>query len=139
MRRAKQVASPRLEQLRLRFEEWRAQIGGKGGRSKPIPEELWSEAVEIARTEGLSATARALRLSWYALSERMNGTRSLRSVDESAVRTHFVEIGSEQLFLAGKTTFQFIGRDGERLRIDAADPRAVDLVEVALAFWSRGV
>jgi hypothetical protein len=134
MRRANQVASPRLKELRRRFEKWRAQVGGKGGRSKPIPEELWAEAVEIARAHGVSATARALRLSWYALSERVNGTRR---AEPNGPGSNFVELGPEQLFLAGKTTFQFIGRDGERLRIDAADPRAVDLVEVALAFWSR--
>jgi hypothetical protein len=36
-----------------------------------IPDEVWVSAVELARVYGVSRTARALRLGYYALKQRV--------------------------------------------------------------------
>jgi len=48
-------ASPEL--LRDRIEEWRRSSGGRGRR---IPEQLWVEALEVARVHGIRDAARLL-------------------------------------------------------------------------------
>jgi len=36
-----------------------------------MPEELWQEAVEVARVEGVYATSRVLRIDYCRLKERL--------------------------------------------------------------------
>ena len=49
------------------FEHWR----GTRPRRSPIPTSLWALAVEHARAVGVPATARRLRLDYYALKRRV--------------------------------------------------------------------
>ena len=51
------------------FKEWRTHR--KKGRS-PIPEELWKEAVILAKTIGLNQTCKTLGLNHTALKHRLN-------------------------------------------------------------------
>src|SRR2546427_3558304 len=55
-----------FEQVRHRFDFWRK----TRKRCSPIPETLWSSAVELAREHGLHRTARTLRLNYYSLKKR---------------------------------------------------------------------
>ena len=56
-----------LEEARARFEAWRQNRKGK----TPIPDELWSVAVEVARREGMNRAATELRVEWNELKRRM--------------------------------------------------------------------
>jgi hypothetical protein len=47
-----------IEAVRTQFEDWR---NGRA-RKSPIPEELWSAAINAARQEGVNRTAQQLRL-----------------------------------------------------------------------------
>lgn len=62
----------RLDEARARLARWRAQQGGRG---IPVPEALWAEAVEVARVEGVEATARGLRLDRARLAVRVTRPR----------------------------------------------------------------
>ena len=55
------------EQLRHQLEEWRQTHRPHA----PIPSEIWARAVELARQHGVSQTARALRLDYGSLKQRM--------------------------------------------------------------------
>ncbi len=55
-----------FEQVQHRFDFWRK----TRKRCSPIPETLWSSAVELAREHGLHRTARTLRLNYYSLKKR---------------------------------------------------------------------
>jgi hypothetical protein len=55
-----------FERVQHRFDLWRK----TRKRCSPIPETLWSSAVELAREHGLHRTARALRLNYYSLKKR---------------------------------------------------------------------
>jgi hypothetical protein len=51
-------ADTRLAQTAAAFAQWRSRVP----RPSPIPEELWSQAAELATTLGVSPVARALKL-----------------------------------------------------------------------------
>jgi hypothetical protein len=56
-----------LELVRQELDTWRASRTKRSAVSEP----LWNSAVELARTEGVNAIARALRLNYYGLKRRM--------------------------------------------------------------------
>jgi hypothetical protein len=108
---------------------WRRQFGGRGRR---IPEALWAEAAEVARVGGVVETARALRL---------DARRLAALVEPAGARepATFVELdGVEVVAGSEPVVVEFIGREGDQIRVRV--PRgggAVDLAELARAFWSR--
>ena len=53
--------------VRQRFEDWRQ----TRRRRSPIPEDLWGEAVALARAYGMNRTAQALRLNYASLKQRL--------------------------------------------------------------------
>lgn len=61
---------PDMRRLYRRFERWRS---GRTGRF-PIPERLWAAATELARQHGVSSTAKALRLDYGRLQQRVEAT-----------------------------------------------------------------
>jgi hypothetical protein len=56
-----------LDEAKARFEAWRQNRKGKA----PIPDALWSAAVDVARKEGVSRTATELRVEWNRLKRRL--------------------------------------------------------------------
>ena len=67
MRNGKGSRIPTLDEARSRFEQWRRTRRGK----TPIPDELWSAAIAVARRDGVNPTAVALRLDGGKLKRRM--------------------------------------------------------------------
>lgn len=61
-----------FEGARCALERWRRRRE-PGAR---IPEEIWRLAVRLARKEGISRTARALRVGFYELRERVERGRA---------------------------------------------------------------
>jgi hypothetical protein len=130
-------AGSRLGSVRRRIERWRERYGGPG---QPIPEELWDAAVEVGRTEGANATARALRIDSGRLARRMELASAVSgSTPEEAVRASdgFVEVDARELCAPGQTVLRFEGRDGERLQIALGGGCGLDVTDLARAFWSR--
>jgi hypothetical protein len=125
-----------LEAVREALTDWRRRHGGRG---RPIPESLWSEAAEVARVSGVAATARALRVDATRLARRVvgEGESAPRRMEESAT---FVEVGGLELGGPRRlAVVELVGREGDRVRVEVVDGAgsAVDLVALARAFWSR--
>lgn len=120
-----------LSRTRQRLERWRRRHGGPG---RPIPEDFWHEAVELARLEGVGPTARALRLDRQRLIARMSETDGPQTAD---IEAGFVEVETGGLWLSGQTIVRFEGPDGERLQVEVNGATPVDLVGLAQAFWRR--
>jgi len=59
--------SPNMRRLYRRFERWRSAHTGR----MPIPERLWAAAAELARERGVFPTAKALRLEYGKLKQRV--------------------------------------------------------------------
>jgi hypothetical protein len=124
--------SQAMARARLHLDGWRREHGGAGVR---IPEGVWGEAVEVARGEGLSRTARALRLDHSRLKARVGLVPGVEGTSDRP-ETTFVEVGIGPLG-SSRTVVELAGRDGDRMRIEVTGPSPVDVVGLSRAFWSR--
>ena len=130
----------RFEATREALASWRRSYGGRG---RPIPVALWSDAADVARVDGVAETARALRLDAKRLAKLVeNGTASAPVEPKG-----FVELVG--LGLGGRhearrvAVFELVGREGDRVRVEVVGDGdagvVVDLVALARAFWGRTV
>ena len=122
---------PTLDEARSRFEQWRRTRQGK----TPIPDELWSAAIAVARRDGVNPTAVALRLDGGKLKRRMGvGSRSSRKATPAA----FVELLAPSQTHAGahlpEYTLELEGRNG-KLRIHCQATTAEELAVLSRSLW----
>jgi hypothetical protein len=117
-----------MEDLRRRLEEWRS----THPRRARLPEPLWSEAVVLARTQGLAPTARALRLDYGSLKKRLQ-----RSADgRSGAPPAFVELIAPAAANLSACVVELEGLRGGRMRIQfRAAPPPADLVALSRILW----
>src|SRR5580704_15478314 len=108
-----------LEEVKGRFEEWRAVRRGKAR----IPAELWSAAVEVARNEGINRTARELHVAWDDLKRRMATTDEAPRQPGSPA---FVELVAPTTPLLAECMIELEGRRG-KLRIQVKSASACDV------------
>jgi hypothetical protein len=71
-------------ELRHRLAEWRKDHT----RRTPLPEDVWTAAVELARRHGIYRTARSLPIDYVNLRKRVNGAAPPTTV----ARPEFVEV-----------------------------------------------
>lgn len=88
----------------------------------------------VARSDGLSKTARALGLNEGRLKARVSVAQD-EGGGGDRVKATFVEMGIGQ-FGSCRMVVEFVRRDGDRMRMDVTGP-SVDVVGVSRAFWSR--
>lgn len=132
MGRAKKSGTTDLEATRGSLANWRRQYGGRGRR---IPQGFWDKARELARVYGVAETARALRLTPRRLAAVVDQTLAVapKSVESEA----FVELGGLQFTERGEAVVvELLGREGDCVRVQVS-AKAVDIVALAGAFWSR--
>jgi hypothetical protein len=127
-----------LEATREALASWRRMHGGRG---RPIPAALWSDAAGVARANGVAETARALRLNARKLAKLAEAQEegAPRSVVEPA---GFVALGGLALGAprdAHRAVLELVGREGDRVRVEIVGDAGggVELVALARAFWSR--
>ncbi len=124
----------RLERTRDRLARWRERHGGAGIR---LPEDLWAEAVEVARVEGVDVTARALRMDRARLASRVESAAAAAAYPSVEMSDGFVEVDAGRVCVAAGMVLRFEGRDGERLQVELRDATAIGVVALAEAFWGR--
>jgi hypothetical protein len=140
--------------------EWRKREGG--GRGARIPEELWQEAVRLARVDGLYVTAQTLRFNYERLKERSGGAdggaknpapavvgggekkrgqlvlsggkRRGEEVAQSAAGD-FIALEMMPRRAASQCLVELAGRHGDRMRIEVVGE--VDVAALCQRFWSR--
>ena len=122
---------PTLDEARSRFEQWRRTRQGK----TPIPDELWSAAIAVARREGVNPTAVALRLDGGKLKRRMSAAgRSSRKAPPAA----FVELlapgEAHSSAHLPEYTLELEGRNG-KLRIYFQATTAAELAVLSRSLW----
>jgi len=124
---------PQIESARQRLERWRR---NRKHRS-PIPEELWASAAELARRYGLAKTARALRLDYYSLKERIEASGRAISREANA-RPAFVELVAQASAAISECTVELEDPTGARMRIHLKGPAVPDLARLSDSFWRIG-
>lgn len=128
-----QLLTPQIESVRQRLERWRR---NRKQRS-PIPEELWASAVDLGRSYGLAKTARALRLDYYSLKERIDaGDR--QGPREISERPAFVELIPQPTAAVSECTMELENRSGARMRIHLKGSGVPDLTGLSDSFWRMG-
>ncbi len=122
-----------LRAVSRRLERWRARHGGRGRR---IPNELWLEAASVASADGVSETARALRLDRDRLGVLVSelATRPDGGEEEAG---GFVELEVGSVLRGQRCVVQVVSRGGDFFRVET-ESDAVDLVAFARAFLGTG-
>jgi len=123
----------RLERLRGRFERWRRTRKVRGR----IPEALWTAAVKLAAEYGTHRTARALRVDYYALKKRIEGTPAVTASEPpgEAVGAAFLELPPPAWAGCGECTLELEDAGGARLRVHLKGFGAPDLAALGRSFW----
>ena len=122
-----------LEAVAEHFERWRSNKR-KGER---IPEQLWSEAVDLVNSYGVSRVARTLRLGGRDLNNRRGMTEAARNEEATGGDTSFVEMDPVLMDQAvgpesASVWMELERADGMRLRIRAA--HGVDMLGLVERF-----
>jgi hypothetical protein len=133
MRRWKrQEISADLSRAASRFAQWR-QSRAKGAR---IPASLWDLAIKLAGQHGLSRTATALALDYYALKKRL-AAPSLPVVGTGKPDSQpaFVELASSAWTAPGQCLIEFANAAGATLRVYLPGDQVPDLMALGRSFW----
>jgi len=130
MGKKKQELPAPLLRARKRFGRWRSAHRPRA----PLAQDLWDEAVALARVHGHHRTARALGLDYYSLGERLQsapeGKREKARVAGSFVEM-FAPVGSE-------CSIELEDTDGAKMRICLRGVEFPDLGSLSRDFWRGG-
>jgi hypothetical protein len=122
-----------LEAVAAHFAQWR----GEKKRGERIPEQLWSEAIALVDSDGVSRVTRTLRLSGQDLNRRRGIASSGHPRRRGGKQRSFVEVdpavvAQTQRPEATAARIELIRADGMRLRIEPGD--GVDALTVLERF-----
>lgn len=122
-----------IEEVRDRIEHWRK---ARQKRS-PMPEKLWDAAVSLARTHGIYAVAKALRVNYDTLRRRL-AEAPKGGGNGAALSAGFVELDGAQIFGAAAATGALVevsGADGAKLTIQLPGGENLDVLGLVASFW----
>ena len=124
----------KLEAVRRRFDRWR-----KAHRPRSrIPDALWSVAVKMAGRHGLHRTARALRLDYYSLKERLepHAATDPKSAAGDAAGA-FLELAGPSAVGPCACTVEWEDQAGAKMRLSLQGITTPDLAALSRSFWNR--
>ena len=121
-----------LESTRRRFDQWR-----QTGRVRtPIPGPLWAEAVKLADQYGICRTAKALRVGYYSLKERVEReAAALASASPVVNQATFLELAVPSRAGVGECVLEWEDAAGGTMRVHLKGIEAPDLVALSRSFW----
>ncbi|APZ91558.1 hypothetical protein [Fuerstiella marisgermanici] len=120
--------SKALARGRDRFEAWRRtrKVGAR------IPVKLWSLAVKLVETHGLSRTSSALKLDYHSLKKRV----AAKDVESDSVAPAFIELPPPSPTASTECVVEFADGSGASLRVHLRGCEVPDLVALGRSFWS---
>jgi hypothetical protein len=114
-----------IKELARRIEQWR----NRRDRSRRMPDSLWAIAAQLARHHGVHRVARCLRLDYYSLKERVNGSAG---AIEAEPRPTFIELPA--LNSVPECAIELEHPGGTRMRIHVKGTALPDVAELTRAF-----
>jgi len=117
-----------LERARSRFQAWR----GRRKLGERISQPLWSLAVRLAKTHGVSRTATALGLDYYSLKKRAAALTAAPSLTTGAT---FVEFTASAL-VPKQCQVELANGSGATMRVQLVGYDAADIEALARGFWN---
>jgi hypothetical protein len=134
---------PKMQKVLRRFERWRSTHTGR----LPIPQRLWTEAVELSGEHGVFQTAKALRLDYSKLKQLLESTGAVKrsgAIRAARVKPHRVRSEAPPAFMellaspaaaaVSECLIELEGRRG-KMRIHWKGTAAPDLGGLGRAFW----
>lgn len=129
--RKRRASAADLSRAIVRFKKWRQ---GRVSRTR-IPTALWKLAVKVAGRHGVSRTATALKLDYYALKNRLPAQPVLISEPgRSSPPAAFTELTPGPLF-PSPCVLEFSDRTGSTLRVELPAGQVPDLVALGRTLW----
>ena len=125
------TTSPSLTSVCQRLEAWRQR---RPGRNR-IPESFWTDAIALARIEGVSRVSRVLRLHYQRLKDRLStASPSLAPVALPA----FVELAVPATpNHSSECLVEMMHPTGAKMTIHFPAASSGDLLPLAEAFWHQ--
>jgi len=123
-----------VRELRERIAQWRRTREKRAA----MPEELWREAVTLARGKGTYAVARGVRVDYQSLARRVAESRG--GNDEASGGSTFVELSSAQLLGASMSpgsVVELCNSEGVRLTIRLGCSTPLDVAGLVRSFCQR--
>jgi hypothetical protein len=122
-----------LEEVAAHFAQWRSEKK----RGERIPEQLWSEAIALVDSYGVSQVTRTLRLGGQDLNRRRGIASSGQDRRRGTKQPSFVEVNPAVVAQAQRPqttpgSMELIRADGLRMRIESGD--GVDALAVLERF-----
>jgi hypothetical protein len=134
MARRREELPDRVKEVAARIERWRRKRQ-KGSR---MPEELWSEAVSLARAHGVYQISRALQVRYESLRKRVE--RGEQEGEGGARCGDFVEVDMSRLAGASEpvpTVVELSRADGAKVVVRLSPGQGVDVLGLADTLWRR--
>jgi hypothetical protein len=132
MARGRRSLAADIDEVRSRFEQWRQTRQGK----TPIPGELWSAAIEVARRNGVNRTAALLHLDGGKLMRQMVAAGV---IPKKPAPPAFIELVAPRNTTSTPAqpeyTIELEGHSGT-LRIHCKGVTATQLAALSQALWS---
>lgn len=122
-----------LEQLRRRFEEFRA---ARSGRSR-FPETLWIAAAEMAKRYGVNRTAQVLRLEYGGLRKRAENQLRPKAKSQKKEPAGFLEFLAPGAKPVTNCSVEVESSRGGKLRLELKAIATTELVDLIRAFVSQ--
>jgi hypothetical protein len=122
-----------LEQLRHRFEEFRA----TRPKRSPFPEALWAAAAELAKRYGVNRTAHVLRLEYGGLRKRVENQARPKAKSKKKEAASFLEFIAPGAKPVSNCTVEVESSQGGKLRLELKAIATSELVNLIRAFVSQ--
>jgi hypothetical protein len=116
-----------LERGRSRFQAWRTQR--KPG--SPIPQPLWTMAVRLAKTHGVSRTSTTLGLDYYSLKDRAEAAAAPPPSSGPA----FLEL-APPVMVAKQCRIELDNGFGATMCVQLVGYDAADVEALSRSFWN---
>ena len=132
--RKKLPAETRLNKVKSEFELWRANRKNR----KPIPTELWKQAVELYPAYTISKISTTLALSYTDLKKRIQQKPENFSVRENETPPTFIELGFPQPSPSiAECVVEMEDSSGAKMKMCFRGRTDFDLLELGKSFWRR--
>lgn len=121
--------------VRIRVERWRE----RGESRWRMPEDLWEDAVSLARSHGLAPIARALRLDYGSLKKRVERSPESEPRDADSLG-RFVEIDPRHVVREQEPNGAVVevqDAEGAKLVVRLSGRESLDVPALVAAFRQR--
>lgn len=125
------VAATDIEQVRQQFQAWRQ----SRKKRTPIPQNLWTAAIELTALYSICHVSKALGLNYTALKEQVIKLTPRHKRVEPRCSSTFIELPYPTPAL--ESTMEMIKPDGAVMKIQIKGATRWDLLELGKAFWGN--